>query len=77
MCVVAGTCVWIFKRGRGVGGEWFAVLALASGSAAIALMITSAGISQKHKDDHCHALGGVIDSGGAHECVKPNSFIHA
>lgn len=53
------------------------VLGITCGIAAVALLITSAGVSQRHSNDHCHALGGVLDPGGDHQCVKPHSFIDA
>lgn len=49
------------------------LLAVAAGIAAVALLITAAGVTRVHWDDTCHRMGGVISDSG--DCIKPNSII--
>ncbi len=80
VALVAGLCAFALNeawRDDGLGYPVLFALTVLSAVAALVLLITSGCVSQKHSNDHCHALGGVLDSGGDHDCVKPNSFINA
>lgn len=77
VAVVTGLCAAAIEQLQGHIRFRIAVTAaILSLIAAVAVAITAAGLRQKHWDDSCHRAGGVLDSGGDHECVKPHSFIN-
>lgn len=77
IAVVAGVCSWVLddipESAAMTASQVMGLLAVAAGIAAVALLITAAGVTRVHWDDTCHRMGGVISDSG--DCIKPNSII--
>lgn len=80
VALAAGLCAWCFSSVRIHYDDLTekvkvvcACLATVCLVGAIASAITGGGLSQKHWNDTCHRMGGVLVGDG--NCVKPHSVI--